>query len=84
MKPNLNLKGSQGHNVEPDKPLNQSLESGSEKTSSMSSIGPSKHYYGALEVNLKKHVLKGQNGGSTISCYIIFSFQSLGKATFKQ
>ena len=31
MKHNLNLKSSQSHNVEPDKPLNQSLQNGSEK-----------------------------------------------------
>ena len=46
MKPNLNLKGSQGYNVEQDKPLNRSLQSSLENISSMSSNG-------ALEVNLK-------------------------------
>ena len=53
MKPSLNLKGSQGHNVEPDKPLNQSLQNGSKKVSYMSSNRPSKEHYGTLEVNLK-------------------------------
>ena len=48
-----------------DKPLNQSLQSGSEKKRSyMSSIGSSNNYCGALEVNLKEHVLKKQNRGS--------------------
>ena len=72
MKYNLNLKGNQGHNVEPNKPLNQSLQSGSEKIGYMSSIGPSKNYCGALAVNLKKkkNVLKGQNRGSTV-IYVI-------------
>ena len=53
MKPNLNLKGNQGRNVELDKPLNQSLQSGLEKVSYTSSSRPSRNYYGALEVNLK-------------------------------
>ena len=53
MKPKLNLKGSQGHNVEPNKPFNQSPQSGSKKISYMSSDGSSKNYCGALEVNLK-------------------------------
>nr|CAN80683.1 hypothetical protein VITISV_006098 [Vitis vinifera] len=53
MKPNLNLKGNQGRNVELDKPLNQSLQSGLEKVSYTSSSRPSRNYYGALELNLK-------------------------------
>ena len=53
MKPNLNLKGSQCHNVEPDKPLNQSLQSRSENVSYTSSNGPSKNHCRILEVNLK-------------------------------
>ena len=61
MKPNLNLKGSQGCNVEPDKPLNQSLQSGSENISSMSSNGPPRNTCGALEVNLKT-CAKGTKG----------------------
>ena len=57
--------------MESDKPLNQSLQSGSEKIGYMSSIGPSKNYCGALEVNLKNknkniYMLKGQNRGSTL------------------
>ena len=64
MKPNLNLKGNQSHNMESDKPLNQSLQSGSEKISCMSNNGSSKDYCGTLEVNLKA-CAKGQNGGST-------------------
>ncbi|KAL6312710.1 hypothetical protein AAG906_024668 [Vitis piasezkii] len=53
MKPNLNLKGNQGRNIELDKPLNQSLQSGSRKVSYTSSSRPSRNYYGALKVNLK-------------------------------
>ena len=53
VKPSLNLKGSQGHNVELDKPLNQTLQSGLENISSMSRNGPPRNYYGALEMNLK-------------------------------
>ena len=39
--------------MELDKPLNQSLQSGSEKVSYTSSNRPSKKHYGTLEVNLK-------------------------------
>ena len=53
MKPNPNLKGNQGHKVESNKPFNQSLQNGSENISSMSNNGPLRHYYGALEMNLK-------------------------------
>ena len=53
MKPKLNLKGNQGHNVKPIKPLNESPQNGSKKINYMSSNGSSKNYCGALEVNLK-------------------------------
>ena len=52
MKPNLNLKGSQGHNEELDKPLNQSLQAGSEKISYMSSNEPLGNCYKVLNENL--------------------------------
>ena len=41
--------------MEPDKPLNQSPQSGSKNISSMSSNGPPRNYCGALEVNLKTY-----------------------------
>ena len=53
MKPNLNLKGNQGHNVEPGKPLNQSLQSSSKKVSYMSSNGPSRDYCKVLVMDFK-------------------------------
>ena len=67
MKPNLISKDNQGHNEEPDKPLNQSLQGGSEKISYMSSNGPSRNCCKVLNENLIGHVLEGQNGGSTTS-----------------
>ena len=66
MKPNLNLKDSQGHNVDPNKPLNQSLQSGSEKVSYMNSNGPPGNCCKVLNKHVKEHVLGGQNGGSTM------------------
>ena len=66
MKPNLNLKGSQGHNEEPDKPLNQSLQGGSEKISYMSSNGSSRNCCKVPNENLIGPVLRGQNGGSIV------------------
>ena len=44
MKPNLNLKSSQGHNVESNKPLNQSFQGGLEKISYINSNGPPGNY----------------------------------------
>ena len=73
MKHSLNLNDNQCHNVEPDKPLNQSLQSGSEKVSYTSSNGPSKEHCETLEVNLKTYA-KGTNGGSTLS--VPFSFET--------
>ena len=56
--------------MELDKPLNQSLQSGSKKISYMSSNRPLKNYYGALEVNLKTCVkgkkMEGLQYGHTI------------------
>ena len=66
MKPNLNLKDNQGQNVELDKPLNQSLQSGSENVSYMSSNGPPGNCCKVLNKHVKGHVLGGQNGGSTM------------------
>ncbi|KAJ9671211.1 hypothetical protein PVL29_027276 [Vitis rotundifolia] len=52
--PNLNLKGSQGHNVEPHKnPSTKVPKVTQKKVSSINSNGPPRNYYGALEVNLK-------------------------------
>ena len=53
MKLNLNSKDYQGRNMEPDKPLNQSPQSGLEKVSYTSRNGLSKKHCGTLEVNLK-------------------------------
>ena len=53
MKPNINLKSSQGCNVEPGKPLNQNLKNGLEKVSYTRSNGSKKNHCRTLEVNLK-------------------------------
>ena len=58
MNPNINLMGSQGHNVEPDKPLNQNPQSGSENISSMSSHEPTRDYCGVLKEHLKSCAIR--------------------------
>ena len=65
--PNLNSNGSQGHNEEPDKPLNQNLQGDSEKISYISSNGPLGNCYKISNEHLIWHVLGEQNGGSTES-----------------
>ena len=67
MKPNLNSNGSQGHNEESNKPLNQSLQGGSEKISYMSSNGPPGNCYKVPNKHLIGYVLGGQNGRSTLT-----------------
>ena len=66
MKPNLNTKDSQGDNEGQDKPLNQSLQGGSEKISYMSSNEPLGNCCKVLNENLIEHVLGGQNGASIV------------------
>ena len=68
MELNINLKGNQGHNVESDKPLNQSLQSGSKKVSYTSSNGALGNCCNVSNKHVKGHVLGRQNEGSTI-CY---------------
>ena len=67
MKPNLNSKGGQGHKEEPNQPLNQSFQGGSEKISYMNSNGSSRNCCKVPNKNLIGHVLGGQNGGSTFN-----------------
>lgn len=67
MELNINLKGNQGHNVESDKPLNQSLQSDSEKIGHMSSNGLPWNCCKVLNEHIIGHVLEGQKGGSTIA-----------------
>ena len=43
-KPNINSKGGQGHNEEPNKLLNQSLQGGLEKVNCMSSNQLQRNY----------------------------------------
>ena len=59
--------------MEPDKPFNQILQSGSENVSCTSSNGPPRNCCKIPDKYLIGHVLGGQNGGFTIG-KIIYHF----------